>query len=153
MVGAYIHMHDITSLELYGHKGYNRYGLILYYHLIVLLGLSSISLSAHQIHVSVPENSLTDGGISYELGSLLTVSVADLLSPRADIAEIVSSGIGTLATPNSYFKLPVGEALLESTAVLLNPSTGSTYMTHIAIHHLATGIALSLSSLPTTAYI
>ena len=58
--GSYFHMH-ISSHTLSFYKKFKGLSI---HHLSLCFGLTSIALSAHQYHISVPPNPLLQGGIS-----------------------------------------------------------------------------------------
>lgn len=62
--GSYFHMHYLMLLIPVGpHAAYVKFKSLSIHHLSLLFGLSSISWSGHQIHISLPPNRLLDSGI------------------------------------------------------------------------------------------
>mmetsp|Transcript_52233 Transcript_52233/g.94077 ORF Transcript_52233/g.94077 Transcript_52233/m.94077 type:complete len:592 (-) Transcript_52233:16-1791(-) len=100
--GAYLHMQLIVdSIRFKPHQG----------HLLIMFGFGSISECAHQIHISLPVNSLLDAASTH---------LHTHVKYQASKVHIVN--------------------LLATTGKLLNPSTGSIFLAQIAAHHLAVGV-------------
>ena len=64
--GSYFHMHYPFSFRAshYTLGFYKKFKGLSIHHLSLAFGLTSIALSAHQYHISVPPNPLLQGGIS-----------------------------------------------------------------------------------------
>jgi len=146
LLGSYIEMHNNSILErsLYMHQ------------VTILLGMASISIAGHQIHIAVPTMSLLDSGITYNQLASIPTSI-DLMNTilvyQDDLIRsiIPTFGIGTgidltLISGNQTCQLG-------SIADLLNPNTASIFLGTIAFHHLMVGITLILASLCSVIFI
>ena len=93
-------------------------------HAIVLLGMGSLSIAGHQIHVAIPTMSLLDSGITYsqQEGSISHKDwIHTTLGNQDDLMRTLTAtfGIGTQIDIRLY--LPSHTSLIGSTSDLLNP--------------------------------
>jgi photosystem I P700 chlorophyll a apoprotein A1 len=116
---CYFHMHSFCSLSWMNEQKY------LAHHSIVLFGLSSITWSAHCIHIGVPANGLLDAAIDPSL----IPCFQDLLLRDC-----------TLGTYGVTLKGPISERLFNST-------TPSLFLGILSPHHLSLGVVLILIGL------
>jgi photosystem I P700 chlorophyll a apoprotein A1 len=125
--GSYFHMH-MLSTSLF-HKKFSSLSI---HHLVLMLGLGCISYAAHQIHISLPVNSLLDSGVIIPLSSECAVN--------ADLMETIFPGFGVGPKVNFALYLP-------SSHDLFNPSTASIFLGQIAFHHFALGVVFIIVGL------
>lgn len=109
--GSYLHMQLMSKFTSF----YKKFQSLSQSHLIIMFGFGSMSFSAHQIHEALPVNSLLDSGIS-----------------DPSILQVISN--------SSSGNLALFSTNLSSTGKLLNPSTGSIFLSQIAAHHAAVGV-------------
>jgi photosystem I P700 chlorophyll a apoprotein A1 len=128
--GSYCHM-QITSPYSSFYKKFKRANemrtslIIIPHHLMVIFGLGCISWCSHQIHVSLPTNSLLDSGIC--------------MAGNADLMQVIFPRFGVGPLVDFALYLP-GISVFASSGKLLNPSTGSIFLGQIAAHHFALGV-------------
>ena len=116
LAGCYFHIHiSWPTLSFY-----KKFKSLSIHHLSLLFGLSSISLSGHEYHISAPLNPLLDGGID----GLLMGCPQDLLFK--DLIEIIVTSGGKLK---------------------LNSMIGHVFLGTPHSHHFYVGIVFITSSL------
>jgi photosystem I P700 chlorophyll a apoprotein A1 len=125
--GSYFHMH-MLSTSLF-HKKFSSLSI---HHLVLMSGLGCISYAAHQIHISLPVNSLLDSGVIIPLSEECAVN--------ADLMETLFPGFGVGPKVNFALYLP-------SSHDLFNPSTASIFLGQIAFHHFALGVVFIIVGL------
>ena len=86
-------------------------------HLIIIFGSSSISHCAHQIHITLPANTLLD------------------------------SGICTPPTTRNHTIIYICTTNIATTGKLLNPSTRSVFLAQVAAHHFTIGVVFIILGL------
>jgi len=106
--GSYLHMQLMSKFT-----SFIRFKSLSQDHLIIIFGSSSIAHCAHQIHISLPVNSLLDSGICIRHTSCYTSQCISNLNLQTSIA---------------------------TTSKLLNPSTRSIFLAQVAAHHFTTGV-------------
>ena len=112
--GSYFHMQVMSVFSSY----YNKFQSLSQDHLMLMFGLSSISLSAHQIHMAIPANYQLDSGIT---------------DPNV-LLQVVPEGLDLqLEQPNLLVQLEN----VSSVGQFLNPSTRSVFLSQVAAHHKA----------------
>nr|AVY51804.1 photosystem I apoprotein A1 [Pyrocystis lunula] len=137
VLAAYIHIHVVLNIS----SLYNKFKSLSLHQLSILFGLGSISFSGHIIHISLPINYLLDSGVDP-----WTVGLAyhDLLSLSFYKSIFPGFGCGPLIDVSVF--LPKGVALLGSSSYMINQVTGCVPTIQVALHHLALGFVLILSS-------
>ncbi len=120
--GSYFHMHISSSTLSF----YKKFKCLSYHHLSLLFGLSSISWSGHQIHISLPPNRLLDSGID----PVVIPCPQDLL----------------FKDPGFSIALAKGVSILGSTGKLLNSSTPGVFLAQVTAHHFYLAIVFITSS-------
>jgi len=106
--GSYLHMQLMSKFT-----SFMKFKSLSQSHLMIIFGFGSIAYCAHQIHISLPVNSLLDSGICIRRASCYILQCISNLNLQTSIA---------------------------TTGKLLNPSTGSIFLAQIAAHHLAVGV-------------
>jgi len=131
--GSYFHMH-ILSTSLF-HKKFSSCAI---HHLVLMLGLGCMSWCGHQIHISLPINSLLDSGV-YDPS--LVIPPSDLLS-HVDLMQAIfpGFGVGPLVNFAPYLPLSYNRSMALFGCKVLNPSTASIFLGQIAFHHFALGV-------------
>ena len=151
VAGSYFHMHCGGSLKRF--KGFSIH------HLSLAFGLTSIALSAHQYHISVPPNPLLQGGISplwipcpqdlffkdlieIILSSLITQTYSDFSLNNNWSFKSHHFYVGIVFITSSVIGFPYHRRKIESVAFnyLLRHSRGLTTPPHA---QLATNLAIS----------
>mmetsp|Transcript_100885 Transcript_100885/g.177627 ORF Transcript_100885/g.177627 Transcript_100885/m.177627 type:complete len:667 (-) Transcript_100885:20-2020(-) len=126
-LGGWYHYHrSAPSLDWFQHAQ-----TMLVHHLTGLLGLGCLSWAGHQIHVSLPINSLLDAGVDIRI----LPTPAALLFDRGYLENLYPSfkqGLtpllsGHWAAYTDFLTFKGG----------LNPITGGLWLTDVAHHHLA----------------
>jgi photosystem I P700 chlorophyll a apoprotein A1 len=139
LAASYFHMH-ISSFST--SSFYKKFKSLSYHHLSLLFGLSSISWSAHQIHISLPPNRLLDSGID----PVVIPCPQDFLFK--DLIEIILPGfsIRPLVNFSCYLAQAKGVSILGCTGKLLNSSTRGVFLAQVTAHHFYIGIVFITSS-------
>lgn len=137
LLGAYIHM---NFLQYPTHSTYMKLRSINTHHLVLLLGIGSISWAGHQVHVSIPTCRLLDSGID---PSLLPTP-ANLIS-NGSMSDLYPN-FGVSPLPDFSWSLPANIRLLADLGEL-DPHSGSIYLGQIAAHHFYVGVTLILAGL------
>ena len=131
--GSYFHMH-ISSSSL---SFYQKFKSLSYHHLSLFFGLSSISWSGHQIHISLPANRshrLLDSGIDPVLIScpqdFLFKDVIEIFRPLFQHDSALAKGV----------------SILGSTGKLLNSATPGVFLAQVTAHHFYLALVFITSS-------
>ena len=147
--GSYFTMHISPSTLTSAGGFYVKFKSLSIHHTNLLFGLSSISWCGHQIHISVPTNTLLDSGID----PVLICSPQDLLFK--DLYEIILPGFSEAPLVFSLYIASYGLGLwphakgisiLGSTGKFFNSSTGSVFLGQVRAHHACIGIVFILGS-------
>ena len=135
LMGSSLHLHLIW-LEISLYKKSKSFSI---HHFCSLFGLGSISLSRHQIHISVPIHRLLLSGIDPMSmpcpQELLNLSKSSLSALEFDVI-LLPQGIVILTTSNS--------SILGSSGKLL--TNGSVLLGQVITHHLYVGVTCLSSS-------
>ena len=137
---SYFHIHISSQIQQNDMSGtlsfFKKFKSLSSHHLSLLFGLSSISWSGHQIHISLPINRLLDSGIDPVLipspQHLLFQDLIERLIPGFSISPLVN--FSCLSSSSSFGKL-------------LNSSTPSIFLAQVTAHHFYMGIVFITSSL------
>ena len=129
--GSYFHMHNQLSLFE---------SAISIHHLSATTGLGIIAFTGHEIHISLPANSLLDSGTANPFCVLFS------LIASSDLIEIILPGFRIGPLVNFALYLP-GVSILPSTGKLLNPSSTSVFLGQVVCHHFTTGVVFNMTAL------
>jgi photosystem I P700 chlorophyll a apoprotein A1 len=140
LAASYFHIHISSQIQQNDMSGtlsfFKKFKSLSSHHLSLLFGLSSISWSGHQIHISLPINRLLDSGIDPVLipspQHLLFKDLIERLIPGFSISPLVN--FSCLSSSSSFGKL-------------LNSSTPSIFLAQVTAHHFYIGIVFITSSL------
>jgi len=110
ITGSYVHMHTLSTVSY--HKTFRSISI---HHCLFVLGLGSFSWSAHQVHISLPANTLLDSGP---------------VNPYV-LDRQVSSKLVNLYLPDI--------SILGSTGQVFNSSTTSVFLGQVSAHHVSVG--------------
>ena len=146
LAASYFHIHISSPIQQSDTLSFSKkFKSLSYHHLSLLFGLSSISWSAHQIHISLPLNRLLDSGISSN--PALIPSPQHLL--LRGFIEIILPGfsIGPLVNFSKLCFYAKGVSMFNNTtAQLFNSSTRSVFLAQVTAHHLYSSIVFIPSS-------
>ena len=110
ITGSYVHMHTLSTVSY--HKTFRSISI---HHCLFVLGLGSFSWSAHQVHISLPANTLLDSGP---------------VNPYV-LDRQVSSKLVNLYLPDI--------SILGSTGQVFNSSTTIVFLGQVSAHHVSVG--------------
>jgi photosystem I P700 chlorophyll a apoprotein A1 len=114
------------------------------HHQLVIFGLGCMSISGHQIHISLPINSLLDSGIPDPLFLELD-GQATLCNP--DLMQVIFPTFGTGPSVNFAPLMPFQSSIVGSATRLYNSSTASVPLAKVAAHHFALGVVFIISGM------
>ena len=133
LLSAYFHMHISYSSQHW----FRKFKSLSIHHLALLLGMGSLSWSAHIIHISLPINRFLDSAID----PVLIPWLQDLLFSKCQHIILRRFSIGPFIDFSIY--LPKGISIM---SFVVNGSTGSIFLGIITAHHLYLAIPLMLSA-------
>jgi len=154
--GSYFHMHNVSTKSFY-----KKFKSLSIHHLILMFGIGSISWSGHQVHISLPINSLLDSGISSYLDDTgipleVNLKLSYYCWSNADLMEAIFPGFGVRPLVDFALYLP-GVSILQTTtefdtSTQLNSVHNSIsqdrfILGQIAAHHFAVGVVFIIVGL------